>query len=61
MLSNLQGVFLFVCPIVERFKKVFMRHLAMGSIVIYCITIIPNTLNKVVNCIKLRVVEGWSI
>ncbi len=60
MLSNLQVVLLFVCPIVERFKKVLMRRLAMGSIVVYRTTIIPNTLNKVADCMELRVVKGWS-
>ncbi len=57
ILSNLQVVFLFICLIVERFKKVFI-HLTMGSIIVYCTTIIPNTLNKVANYIKLKVVKG---
>ena len=61
ILSNLRVVFLFVCLIIECFKKVFMRCLAMGSIVVYRITIIPNTLNKMANCMELKVVKGWSI
>ncbi len=60
MLSNLQVVLLFVCPIVERFKKVLMRRLAMSSIVVYRTTIILNTLNKGADCMELRVVKGWS-
>ncbi len=60
MLSNLRIVLLFVYPIVERFKKVFIRRLAIGSIVVYRTTIIPNTLNKVADCMELRVVKVWS-
>ncbi len=60
MLSNLRVVLLFVRPIVECFKKVFMRRLTMSSIVVYRTTIISNTLNKVANCIELRIVKGWS-
>ena len=60
MLPNLRVVLFFVCSVVESFKKVFMRHLAMGSIVVYRTTIIPNTLDKVANCMELRVVKGWS-
>ena len=59
MLLNLRVVFLFVHPIIECFKKIFMRRFAMGSIVVYCTIIISNILNKVINCIKLRVVKGW--
>lgn len=61
MLPNLQIVFFFVFLIVERFKKVFMRCLAMANIVIYYTTIISNTLNNIANCIELRVVKGWLI
>ena len=61
MLSNLQIVFFFVFPIVERFKKVFMHRFVIGSIVVYRTIIIPNTLKKVVNYIKLRVVKSWLI
>ena len=59
ILSNLQVVFLFICPIIECFKKIFMHRLVIGSIVVYYTIIISNTLNKVVNCIELRVVKGW--
>ena len=60
ILPNLQVVFFYVCPVVESFKKVFMRCLAMGSIVVYRTTIILNTYNKVANCMKLRIIKGWS-
>ena len=60
ILSNLQVVLFFICPIVKSFKKIFMRRLAIGSIIVYCTTIIPNTLDKVANCMELRVVKGWS-
>ena len=60
MLVNLQVVLFFVCPIVENFKKVFICRLTMSNIVVYRTTIIPNTLNKVANCIEVRVVKGWS-
>ena len=60
MLPNLRVVLFFVRPVVESFKKVFMRRLAMGNIVVYRTTIIPNILDKVANCMELRVVKGWS-
>ena len=47
MLPNLQLVLFFVCLIVESFKKVLIRRLTISNIVVYCTTIIPNTLNKV--------------
>ena len=59
MLPNLQLVFFFVCLTVESFRKILMHRLAMGSIVVYRTTIIPNTLNKVADCMKFRVVQGW--
>ena len=61
MLPNLQLVFFFVCFIIKNFKKALMRHLAMGSIVVYSTTIISNILNKMVDCMELRVVESWLI
>ena len=61
MLPDLQIVLFFVCPIVKRFEKVFMRRLAMNYVIIYCTTIISNALDKVANCIEFRVVEGWLI
>ena len=59
ILPNLQVVFSLICAIVESFKKLFMRRLAIGSIVVYRTTIILNTLDKVANCRELRVVKGW--
>ena len=61
MLSNLQVVLPFVYLIVKCFKKVFMYCFTIKSIVIYHTTIIPNTLNKVANCVELKVVKDWSI
>ena len=58
MLPNVRLVLFFVCFVIESFKKVLMRRLAMGSIVVYRITIIPNRLSKVADCIELRIVKG---
>lgn len=58
MLPNLQIVFFFICSFVESFKKVFMRYLVIGSIVIYYTTIIPNIPNKMADCIELRIVKS---
>ena len=59
MLPNLPVILIFLCLIIENFKKVFMRHLAIGSIVVYRTTIISNILNKVANCIEFKIVKGW--
>ena len=61
MLPNLQLVLFFVYLIIESFKKILMCRFAMDSIVIDCTTVISNTLNKVADCMELRVVEDWSI
>ena len=61
MLSNLQVVFFFICPIVKCFKKVFICRLTIGSIVVYHTTIIPNILNKMANYIELKIVKSWLI
>ena len=58
MLPNLQVVFFLIYLVIESFKKVFMRYLTMGSIIVYCTIIIPNTLDKVADCMELRVVKG---
>ena len=60
ILPDLQVVLFFVCLFIKNFKKVFMRRLTMGSIIVYCTTIIPNILNKVANYMELRIVESWS-
>ncbi len=59
MLPDLQVGLFYVCPIVESFDKLFMRRLTVGCVIIYRITIIPNVLDKVVNCIECRVVQSW--
>ena len=59
MLSNLQLVIFFICPIVESFKKVLICRLAIYNIVVYCTIIISNILNKVVDCIEPKVVKCW--
>ena len=61
MLPNLQLILFFVCSFIKSFKKVLLRRLAMSSIIVYYITIIPNILNKVVDCMEFRIVEGYLI
>ena len=59
MLPNLQLIpFFFIRLVIESFKKVLMPCLAMGSIVVYRTSIIPNTLKKVADLMELRVVKG---
>lgn len=53
-------IFFFVCFIIKNFMKVFIYYLALGYIIIYYTPIILNVLNKVANCMELRVVEDWS-
>ena len=60
ILPNLQLVFCFICLVIENFKKVVICHFVMGSIVVYRITIILNTLNKVAHCMELKVVKTRS-
>ena len=57
ILPNLRVVLFFICCITESFTKIFIRYLTMSSIVVYHITIIPNILDKVANCMELRVVK----
>ncbi len=59
MLPNLRLVLFFICLVMKSFKKVLMHRLVMGSIVVYYTTIILNILNKLADCIKLRVVKDW--
>ncbi len=61
MLPDLEVVLFFDCAIIESFEKVFMHRLAMGCIIIYHTTIIPNALDKVTNYMKFKVVGGWLI
>ena len=58
ILLNLQVILFFIHLIVKHFKKKFICHFAMDNIVVYHTIIIPNTLNKVANCIELKVVNG---
>ena len=60
MLPNLRFLLFFVCLSIEIFENVLIYRLAMGNIVVYHITIISNTLNKVTHYMELRVVKGWS-
>lgn len=60
MLPNLRVALFFVCSFVESFKKIFMHRLAIDSIIVYNIIIMPNILDKVVNSMKLRIVKVWS-
>ena len=60
ILSNLQVIFLFFYLIIASFKKILNCHLIMSSILVYHTTVILNTLNKMVNCIELRVIKDWS-
>ena len=59
MLPNLRIVLYFDYLIIGSFKKVFMYHFAIDSIVVYRITIILNKLHKVINYKELRVVKSW--
>lgn len=57
ILPNLQIVFFVIYSIVKRFKKIFICRLIIGNIIVYYITIFPNTLNKAAYCMKLKVVK----
>lgn len=57
ILLDLQNVFFLINFVIKSFLKIFIRCLAMSYILIYYITIISKTLNKIANCMKLEVVE----
>ena len=61
ILPNLQIIFFFICFVVESFKKIFMCHFAISSIIVYHIIIISNILDNMANCIEFRIVKGWLI
>lgn len=61
MLPNLLLRFFFIYLIIESYKKVFIRHFVISSIVIYCTIIIPNIPNKIVNCREFSIVKYWLI
>ena len=58
MLPNLQLILFFTHFVIKSFKKVVIYHFAIGSIVVYCITIIPNILNKVIDYMELNDANG---
>lgn len=57
ILPNLKLLLVFVDFIIESSKKVLMRRLAIGSIIVYRNTIILNRLNNLADYIKFRVVK----
>lgn len=59
--SNLQVVLFFVCFIVKSYEKIFLYHLDIGCIIVYCTTIISNILDKVAHDMELWIVKSWSI
>lgn len=61
ILSNLQIIFLFIYSIIKYFKKIFTYCFAISNIIVYCTTIISNILNKIANCIKLKIVKNLLI
>ena len=58
MLPDLQVILFFVCFIIESFEKVFMCYFTMSYDIIYRITIILNTLDKMANYIEFMIVKG---
>ena len=56
MLPDLQVVLVFIYLIIKSFEKIFMYRLAVGYIIIYHTIIISNTIDKVANYIKFRVI-----
>lgn len=61
MLPNLQVVVLFIYLVIKSFEKIFMRHLIMGYIIVYYITIIPNIFDNMVHSMEFHIVKSWSI
>lgn len=57
ILPNLQIVLFFVYVVLKNFEKVFICYLTMDYIIVYYTTIIPNTLDKVVDGIEFWVVK----
>ena len=60
MLSNLQLILFFTCFIIENFIIAFIYYLTISNIIIYCIVIIANIPNKVIDYIKLKIVKTLS-
>lgn len=59
MLPDLQVVIFFVRFVIKISQKIFICCLIVGYTTIYRTTIILNALKKIVNYIKLTVVDGW--
>lgn len=57
ILPNLQVVLFFIYFVLENLKKILIHHFAIGRIIVYYTTIIPNILNQVVDNIELRIVK----
>lgn len=58
MQPNLRLMLFFVYLVIESFKKILMRHLAMGSFIVYLTNIISNTMIKIADCMELKVVKS---
>lgn len=58
MLPNLQLIIFFIDFILKIFKIVLIYHFIINNLIVYYIAIISNTLNKIVNNIKLKVVKS---
>ena len=56
ILTDLQVIFFFIYFVIKNFEKVFICHHAVGYIIIYCNTIISNTLDKMASIIELKIV-----
>lgn len=51
-------LYFFIGLIVESFKKIFMRYFIISNIIVYYTIVILNILDKVANCIEIRVVKS---
>lgn len=61
MMPNFRIIFFFICLVIKRFKKIFMSWLAVNYILVYRTIIILNALDKMANCMKLKIVKDWLI
>lgn len=60
-MPNLQVVFCFICFYLKYLKKIFIYYFAISNIIVYRTTIILNILNKVINYMKFKIINNWSI
>ena len=58
ILPDLRIVFFFVSPVIESFKKVFMRYFTKSYIIVYSTIIILDILDNMASGIRLKVVES---